>query len=361
MQRVPSLLSLAVAALLPLSAHANTSVELTGGRLHLITPNGDQNLKIEVGPGPGSARVFGFPGLADGTEYFDVMGITLITGAGRDSVEFDIEAAQDLDVRVDTQGGEALAKVIWDIRPVDPAGTTAASLSLAATGGTLSSAVVDVLSDADKALVSIDTGTAAEVSGKVISPNASEFLGVSFRSAAAKTSFEVGSGASALELDVVGGQAAATNELSYVISTSVPRAAVLANWSIQTGSRPDKVEAKIAAPGSDVTHRGSIDVRGGNDFVLVETDAFRTVTGLVLRGEAGSDALAQIIKGRFQASQALQARMIGGAGDDELILTTDTGIFGTGLPNDLFPVINCGDGADRYNAFGRIVSCETRL
>jgi hypothetical protein len=139
------------------------------------------------------------------------------------------------------------------------------------------------------------------------------------------------------------------------------RAEVNLNWAIDTGAGEDQVDALVSASGSTVTQRGSVLTRGGNDTVQFETDAFSTVTGLTINGGPGADLLAQVIKGRFQSSQTLRTSMFGGDGDDELILTTDTGIFGTGLPNDTVPLIDCGLGTDRFNAFGLIRACESRL
>jgi hypothetical protein len=42
-------------------------------------------------------------------------------------------------------------------------------------------------------------------------------------------------------------------------------------------------------------------------------------------------------------------------------LTTDTGIYGTGLANDVTPRIDCGAGTDWFHAFGRTRGCESRL
>ncbi|MBL8217259.1 MAG: hypothetical protein JNK87_41445 [Bryobacterales bacterium] len=69
----------------------------------------------------------------------------------------------------------------------------------------------------------------------------------------------------------------------------------------------------------------------------------------------------QTIQGRFQNSQTLQTAMFGGPGNDKLALSTDTGIFGTGLPNDTFPSIDCGLGNDLFQAFGLIRGCEARF
>lgn len=355
----PALILALVSSLAATSpATAQTIVDLTNGRLSLTTPNSDQSVRVEVGPSPGVARVYGFPGLRDGRAFGGVTGITLVTGAGQDAVELAIQAAQSLDVRVDTQGGDAVTTVLWDL--LSSVQNANASLALAATGGRMGLATVELTSDVEDARISLDTGPAIEVATKLSSPNHSSFLGLDFRSAATKLTLDVGSAASTLEIALRGGKTATASELSHTISQSVP-ATVSLDWNLQTGNRADTVVATIAAPGSTVTHRGLVNTAGGNDRLQVETDAFGTVTGIELRGGGGADLLSQVVKGRFLASQTLQTRVFGGAGDDELVLTTDTGIYGTGLPNDLFPVINCGDGTDRFNAFGRIISCESRL
>jgi hypothetical protein len=222
-------------------------------------------------------------------------------------------------------------------------------------------ATIEVVSEAPSASVSIDTGAAQEVAGKVVSPNASDFLKVALASAARKSSFDVTSAASMLELDVAGGLTTAQTEMKYDIAQTLT-ANIAVNWSLLTGAADDKIEAKLSAPGSTIVQRGLIRTGGGNDFALIESEGFSTVFGQTLDGGAGADELSIVTKGRYQASTTLRTRMVGGAGDDKLVLTTDTGIFGAGqgVP-ELFPVINCGDGIDQYNAFGQIISCESRL
>ena len=347
----------ATATILAASASAQTAVSVSGGRLSLATPSGDQSVKVEVS-GSGLARVFGFPGIADGTPYGGLSGVSVTTGAGNDKVEFELLSAQSFDIRVDTGAGPAETKVKWMILPGGLA--PAANISVLGSEGQTRLVEVDLESESNRAAVSIDTGSANQVAAKVISSNASEFLRVAFASAAPRTSLEVGSNASALEVDVRGGATPAADELIYKIMQA-RRAEVNLSWAIDTGAGEDKVEALVSASGSTVTQRGSVFTRGGNDAVQFETDAFSTVTGLTINGGPGADLLAQVIKGRFQSSQTLRTSMFGGDGDDELILTTDTGIFGTGLPNDTVPLIDCGLGIDRFNAFGLIRACESRL
>lgn len=348
----------AAAAILIPGASAQTAAIVSGGRLSLTTPGRDQSVKVEVS-GSGLARVFGFPGIADGTPYGGLSGVSVTTGSGNDKVEFEILTAHSFDVRIDTGFGAAESKVKWRILSggVGPA----ANIAIAGAEGQSRLVGVEIESQSNQAAVSIDAGSATDVAAKVVSPNASDSLRVAFGATAPKASLELESSASALEVDVRGGATAGADELVYKI-TQNRRAEVNVNWAIDTGGGADKVEASITAPGSNVTHRGSVLTRAGNDTVQIDTEGFSTVTGLVLNGGPGADRLAQIIKGRFQASQTLRTSMLGADGDDELILTTDTGIFGTGLPNDLFPIIDCGLGFDRHNAFGLVrPSCESRL
>ncbi len=194
---------------------------------------------------------------------------------------------------------------------------------------------------------------------KVVSSNRSDFLRVGFSATAPKTALEVISAADSLETEVRGGPGGTSDELVYKIVQD-RMGVVSAVWEIDAGAGNDKVEALVDAPGSAVTLRGAIQARSGNDLVKVETNAFSATTGLMISGGPRSDNLLQTVEGRFQASQTLQTVMQGGDGNDELVLTTDTGIFGTGLPNDLFPIINCGPGTDSFNAFGNIRGCELR-
>jgi hypothetical protein len=347
------------AVLFATSASAQTSATLTHGHLSLTTPNGDQSVKVEVGPGVGQARVFGFPGLTDGAEYPGVTGITVITGDGQDLVELDIDAAQSLDVNIDTQGGTGEAKVVWDILP--GVLSADASVTLAATGGVMSKATIEILSDAPSATVSIDTGTAQEVTGKIVSSNLSDLLKIALTSAAQKSSFDIESAALTLDLDVAGGLTALANEMKYTFTQTVP-ADIAVNWNLLTSAADDKIEAKLSAPGSTIVQRGLIRTGSGNDMALIESEGFSTVFGQTVNGGAGDDELSIVTKGRYQASTTLQTRMVGGTGNDKLMLTTDTGIFGAGegIP-ELYPVINCGSGIDQYHAFGQIISCENRL
>lgn len=237
------------------------------------------------------------------------------------------------------------------------------------TGGRLSlttpsadqSLKVEVESGARSATVTMRAPNATEFVGKVSSGNVSDFMRAVVSSGESKPSFDLAAEAGAVEILASGGNAAAaSNELSYVITQKRP-APVSAVWDIRTSNLADKVEIKTSANGATVTQTGFVRSFGGDDFVMMETEAFSTITGMSFVGDAGADQISQVIKGRSQNSQTLQSSLSGGDGDDVLVSTTDTGIFGTGLPNDREQIIDCGAGNDRFNAFGVILSCESSL
>jgi hypothetical protein len=341
------------------TAGAQTTVSQLNGRLALTTPaTGAQNVKVEVGPAAGAARVFGFPGLADGTTFNGVLALRLATGSGPDQVELDVQAPQSLDVQVDTGAGDAITLVKWKVLAgVDRA---AIGLDIDSIAGGTQLASIEVDSEVRDLAVTIDTGNAREVSAKVLSDDQSDFLGVRFTATAPKTAVEVTSAAASADLDFLGTHPAGFNEVKYSVAQTRP-AALAVHWDVTLGGGADTFEGKIAAPGSTVTMTGTVRGGGDNDLLLVESDASATVTGLTLNGGAGNDQLGQIVKGYFQLSQTLRATLLGGGGDDALVLTTDTAIRGTGLPNDQVPLVDGGLGFDLYNAFGLIRGCEGRL
>ncbi len=337
-------------------AHGQSVATVNGGRLVVSSAGGDRSVKVEVRGS--TARLFGFPGLADGAAYAGLTGVTVQTGAGNDSVEVEGEAGQSFDVRVDTSSGQDKATVKWKI--LSGFGTPAANIALVGQAGAPRVALVEVESESNRAAVAVDTGVATEAVAKVSAGNASEFLRVSYAGNAPKTVVDLSANAGAMEVDVRGGGTAGSDELLYGIQQG-RRGALTVNWSVNAGGGADKVEAKVSTPESLVTMTGSIAGGAGDDDVQVESAGFSTTSGLTFLGGAGADKLALLVNGRFQLSQTLQTRMLGGDGNDEVVLSTNVAIFGTGLPNDFVPLIDCGLGDDRFNAFGLIQGCEARL
>ncbi len=345
-----------MSALLAGGVHAQTLSNLTGGRLTLTTTGNSQNLRIEAVSGV--VRVFGFAGIPDGTSYPALTGVSLNTGAGNDSVEVEVTSAQSFDVRLDTGEGSSETKLKWRI--LGGASMPAATFTRTGSPAGTQNVALELENESNRAALTVDAGIASDVNTKLTSSNSSEYLRVGFTANAPKLSFELSSAAAALDLDLKGGGTAGNDELKYKVAQS--RASQLhVNWAIDALGGADKVEAFVSAAGSTVTQRGSVLGRAGDDTLLFETDAFATISGLTLNGGPGADRLSQILKGRYQASQTLRPVLLGGDGNDELILTTDTGIFGTGLPNDVFPLIDCGLGTDLFNGFGIIRACEARL
>lgn len=337
-------------------ASAQTIVSQTGGRLSLTTPSGDQSVKAEVGPVAGAVRVFGFPGISDGQQYTGINALAVQTGPGKDSVEVVAETPQNFELSIDTAVGESEAKVKWKVT----GSANAATVDLSSDAAGVQKTSVEIDSEVQGATIRVRALSSSDAFTAIQSSNASSFLRAIVEIAAPTSAFDLSSAANTLQLDLRGGSPTVANVLSYNISQSRP-AAVSVNWGIVGSGADDKVEAKVAAAGSTVTQRGLVRGFAGSDLLKFETDSFGTTTGLTLNGGEGDDFLTQAVKGRFLMSQTLQTRLLGGAGDDELILTTDTGIFGTGLPNDLNPVIDCGAGNDKFNAFGIVRSCESRL
>lgn len=350
--------SISAALLMALAglAHAQTTVSLTGGRLTLTTNNMDQNVKVEMKEGPGLARVFGFQGIPDGTAYTGVAAVTVNTGSGRDQVQLDIQSSTGLDVRINTGAGDLESKVQWKLLP----GAASASVVFTGSPSPVQKIEAEFDNESAGASINLDAGVAGEVTGKVLSDDLTSSLDVGFAARGAKTSFELTSNAASLDVRLRGTHAAAGSEVKHVIGQLRP-ASVRVSKDLTLSGGSDTLESKIAAPGSNVTLLGVVRAGGGDDRVLVESEGAGTVNGLRIEGGAGSDLLSNQTKGFFQLSQTVGASIFGGPGDDILILTTDTAIRGTGLPNDVQAIIDGGDGFDLFNAFGLIRNCEGRL
>lgn len=341
------------------SASGQTSVSISAGRLTLTTSNADQNVKVEVGPAAGLVRVFGFAGLADGATYTGINAVTVNTGTGRDEVQFDIQAAAGFDARANLGAGEALTKTQWKILAGAPSVTAGLTLTSAAGAAHLSEINFDNES-AGSAQVNIDTGNATIVSSKVIGDDPSASLGVNFTSRAPITVLEVATAAPVLNVNLSGAYGNLANEVKYALAQLV-QGTVNVNTDVTLGSGSDKIEGKISTPGSSTVFRGRTNAGAGDNLVLWEVEGRSNVIGQAVTSGAGNDFLSIQVKGEYQLSQTLGARLASGGGDDFLILTTDTLIRGTGLPNDINPVIDGGPGFDLYNAFGLILNCEGRL
>jgi hypothetical protein len=354
------LLSAAVVAALAGTATAQTAVTLAGGRLTLTTPGTDQNVKVEMKEGPGVARVFGFPGVAEGTVYTGVSAVTVNTGAGRDEVQFDIEQPGSLDVRANTGAGDALSKVQWKVTR-GGAGPVTAGLTLGSAAGGLQLAEVKFdVEFGGRTQINVDTGNAGEQNTEVNADDPAEFLGVNFNSRASKSTLGVTAAAPTVSVGLRGVHTAPLNELKYELK-QLSTGSIAVSADVRTGGGDDKIEAKVSTMASAALLTGVVETGAGNDAAIFEVEGASNVFGLSLRGGAGNDFLSILSKGPFQLSQTVGVSIRGGDGDDFLILKTDSFIRGTGLPNDVTPVIDGGAGFDLFDAFGQILNCEGRL
>ncbi|MFN7021466.1 MAG: hypothetical protein ACK4WH_09085 [Phycisphaerales bacterium] len=352
---------LTAAAALALSgaAFGQTSMSLVNGQLTLITPNFDQNVKVEMKGPERQAALFGFPGIADGTLVNGVSAIAVITGAGRDEVQFDIEQASSLSIISDTGAGDALTKMQWKIRPSQVPVDAAFEMRSSVGGLQLAELQFDP-ETAGEARINVNSGNAGEVKVKINSDDPSSRLSAAITARGAKTEVEVISAASELAVIGSGVHAAPFNEVKYGINQIRPGSVAVA-MGVTMGSGNDKFEGKLSAPGSSNLLTGVVNAGGGDDFVLFEVNGQQSIIGLALEGAAGNDHLEIKNSGVFQLSQSVGARLSGGAGDDRLLLSTDSIIRGTGLPNDVIPIIDGGPGFDLYLGFGEIRNCEGQL
>jgi hypothetical protein len=350
--------AIVVLASLAGAAAAQTTAIVSGGRLTLTTTSANQNVKVEMKEAVGVARVFGFSGIADGTTFSGLSGVTVETGAGNDTIEFDVISTVSYDLRVSSGSGSLESQTQWKILP--SASTVNANVTYASVAGSLQKVGLTIDNEAANAAISIGTGNASDVDAKILSDDPTAALTVSFHSRAAKTTLELVSAASTLNASIRGAHATSGSEVKYVLNQLRP-AAVTLSQDVTLSAGDDKLESVLAAPGSRAMLLGTIRAGAGNDLILLENDTFSTVNGVTLNGGLGNDFLSNKTKGEFQLSQSVGANIFGGPGDDILIQTTDTLIRGTGLPNDVQSIIDGGDGFDLFNAFGFIRNCEGRL
>lgn len=373
------------------------------GTLSIFTGPANVNAKFVVGPAAGQVQVFGIGSIGEGAVFQGVRGITLITGAGDDQLEFVIDSPQSLDLVVDTGSGTAETKVQWrvpqsiasavgsldlrsgggstrtfvevesaapdfrfgwnmnggggdkqvfgkfDFRPGSRNVTNDIAFSL---GGGRHAVSMEVNSEAVRHAMRLNTGAISEISTKISSPNATESLSVDFTTTAPKTALEVQSAANVLNLNLGGNYGPFNNEVLYSVAQTRP-GVVTANLGLRTGVVADKLEMNFSGPGSRLSLGGSIVTGGGNDEVKIETDMTASTTlGTDLGTE--NDRAELLFKGPLFAPLAGLPRILGGDGNDAITLVAEQGFTGQS------PRINCGPGTDQVRGFGVILNCETR-
>jgi hypothetical protein len=323
--------------------------------LSLVTDAAYQNVRLEVGPVTGEVRVYGFPGISDGTSFSGITSALVKTGGGNDQFALDALTFGDFAVAVDTGAGELSTSVQWKVGV--SAAPVASTFDLVSIAGPNQFANVEFVNDAAKATFAARVVCATSSTTKVLSVDPTDTLGVSYFGSAVNTTLEVTSRAQALNVAARGSHTAIGNSVKYTINQNEPAPVNFAT-GLALGPGNDSLELLVNAPGSPLTLTGIVRARGGDDLLLVVPTAASTTSGLALGGEAGADQLTFDVKGAFQLSPTLRTRLLGGAGNDLLTLQTDSAIVGSGLPNDLVPLIDGGADFDLYKAFGEIVNCE---
>ena len=396
--------SLRVATLLALAASsASAAVSVVNGTLTISDAVGGLNSKIIVGPAPGMVSLYQVPGAADGESYMGVRALRVLSGAGPDQIDLEIEQASSFDVLVDTGAGDSAIQVKWIVPP-----TTARvvpRLDLRPGAG-----AKRVFFDFEAFAPNVDLNWSvaggagsAEILGDIEfkegSVNATATLALGLSSAADKVELLVDSMAQNLRIDVIGrgtdmintkiladdpsnlvdvgydiqGDAAGNligfdlvsaarnvivdhairggagaDEVKLGLTQIVP-APVKSSLQVGLGQSNDKLEVLYGGVASNLTVSGGVNLEGGNDE-MVFISGYPTAAALSLQGNDGFDLIKAEIQGPLSGWRTGVMRLLGGTGDDQLFL----GVQGGGIES----VIDGGSGFDIGFGPGRIVNCE---
>ena len=153
-------------------------MSVTAGKLSLVTDASDQNVRLEVGPIVGEVRVYGFPGISDGTSFTGITSASVKTGGGNDQFALDAQTFADFAVAVDTGVGELSTTVQWKVG--QSANPIAANFELVTLSGPNQFANVEFVNDAAKAKINARVGVATASTTKILSVDPTETLDVGF-------------------------------------------------------------------------------------------------------------------------------------------------------------------------------------
>lgn len=396
--------SLRAATLLALAASsASADVSVVNGTLTISDAVGGLNSKIIVGPDPGMVSLYQVPGAADGETYMGIRALRVLSGAGPDQIDLEIEQASSFDVLVDTGAGESAIQVKWIVPPTLE--RVVPRLDLRPGAG-----AKRVFFDFDSFAPNVDLNWSvaagagsAEIIGEIEfkegSVDATATLAMGLSSAADKVDLLVDSMAQNLRLDVIGrgtdlintkviadrpsnlvdvgydiqGDArsnligfdlisaarnvvvdhairggAAADEVKLGM-TQIVRAPVRSTLQVGLGQSNDKLEILYGGVASSLTVSGGVSLDGGNDELVFISD-YPTAAALNLHGNDGFDIMKAEIKGPLSGWRSGVMQILGGIGNDELIL----GVRRGGIES----IIDGGPGFDIGFGPGRIVNCE---
>ncbi len=306
---------------------------------------GTVNAKVVVGPAKGAVQIFGAPGLADGTSYANVQGITYQGGAGNSQLQFEVTQSNDFDIVVNTGVGDAQVQAKYII----PAGATtkitpSVTLNLGAgqkkvevqvesftrdidfnvlgnlgagatewkgemqfkQGSQNANAMIDINfgdSPFNKAELVIDNEARnlnvniapklmQELITKILGDDPSDTTNVTFSpttpAGGGKVGFEMISRSPVVNLDynVIGG--AGMNDINLGLTT-IDRATITSKANVKLGASNDKLEMKYnGLPNSTNLLSGTLDFGAGNDEAKLEALG-TTTNGFIVDCGTGFD------------------------------------------------------------------------
>jgi hypothetical protein len=342
-------------------------------------------------------------GPADGQTFAGVRALRVLSGAGPDQIDFEIEQSASFDVFVDTGSGDSAIQVKWIVPPTAAQVNPRLELRPGAGSKRIFLDFESFASNVNLNWTLAAGAGSAEVLGDIKfkegSVNAAATLALGLSSAADKVELLVDSIAQNLRLDVIGRgtdlintkilaeapsnlldvgydiqgdsranligfdliSAARTVIVDHAIRggagmdevklemTQLVRSAVLSSLQLALGQSNDKAEILYGGIASSLSIQGNVALEGGNDE-LVFNSGYPTAAALTLHGNDGFDSIKAEVKGALSGFRTGNLQLLGGAGNDLLFLGVEAGGLGS--------LLDGGPGFDIGTGPGRILKSE---
>lgn len=322
--------------------------------LSLATGSGSDDVRFELGPGPGAVRVYGVSGVGSGTLYTGITEIQLDTNAGSDKVTVLGALVADMDFDFDT--GTDSDQVFFQFHV--PASATLVRARLRVDSGTGGDQIVhEIVNSAPTFL--LDTAATMQSGGDVMVVKL-DSQALSVRRLGVWIDADLGAEADVLDVEVkssartaqfsVADQPSTEDESVTIVWDQTPRpGSVVGNFDLRSGS----VSADLKGEGSLFRTVGQIVGGANDDDITLKVDGRLIATDLVLEGGSGNDSI-ELLVGLDLTGDPL---LSGGFGDDYLKLIIERDQF----TNQGIPTIDGGPGSDICDAPGviaNVISCE---
>jgi hypothetical protein len=312
--------------------------------------------KIIVGPAAGQVQVFGLPDAPDGTVYSNIRAIRYTSGAGNDSLQFEITQAADFDLHIDTGPGNVELDVKWIVPAGAPAGITPGVHMLNGPGDKkvqvqLESFATDVAFGVTGTFGAGNAEFRGEAQFKVGTINARPTFDIDFGAGMTKADFMIDSEARNLFATVAPRNA---SELGVKVLADDPSDSATVNFRPVgvAGGTKISFEMVSGAPLIALNH----NVRGGAGMdevkLLLTTLSAARLTSMIAidLGQMGD----KLDLGYFNlpgGTLTLDGSVVLGGGDDEAKLEATGGVTDRAT-------LNCGDGIDKATGWRNAVACE---